>query len=89
MEHQPEVEPLLADVLLRLGGGVRRVEDDAALYGDGPVVRPLQEVQAAEQGGLAGAGGADDGQGLALLQGEADIAENLGVPEVLFNIPYL
>ena len=80
------MKPLLPDVLLRLGGGVRRVEDDAALYGDGAVVRPLQEIQAAEQGGLAGTGGADDGQGLSLLQGEADIAEDLGVPEVLFNV---
>ena len=44
LEHQPEVEPLLADVLFRLGGGGRRVKDDIAFYGNSAVVRPLQKV---------------------------------------------
>ena len=86
LEYQAEVEPLLADIPLRLGRGVRCVKDHAALHGNGAVIRPLQEVQAAEQGGLARAGGTDDGEGLALFQGKADIAEDLGVPEVLLNV---
>ena len=50
------------------------------------MIRPLQEIQAAEQGRLAGAGRADDGKGLPLLQRKTDIAEDLGVPEVLFYV---
>ena len=61
------MKPLLADILFRLSGGVRRVENHAALDRNGAVIRPLQKVQAAEQGGFAGTGGADDGQGLTLL----------------------
>ncbi len=86
LEYQAEVKPLLADVLLRLGGGVRGVKDDAALHGNGAMIRPFQEVQTTEQSRLAGTGGTDDGEGLPLLQGKTDIAEDLRVPEVLFNV---
>ena len=51
-----------------------------------PLVGGLQKVQAPEQGGLAGAGGADDGQGLALLQFKADVLQDLGIAKVLFNV---
>ena len=67
LEHQPEVQPLFADLAFPLGGGVGGVPHGLAVHPDAAGVRPLQKVQAAQQGGLAGAGRADDGQCLALL----------------------
>ena len=67
LEHQPEVQSLFADLSLPLGGGVGGVPHGLAVHPDAAGVRPLQKVQAAQQGGLAGAGRADDGQRLALL----------------------
>ena len=86
LEHQAKMKPFLANVLFRLRGGVRRGKNDVALYGNRAVVRTLQEIQAAEQGCLAGTGRADNRQRLSLFQGEADVVEDLGVPEVLFNM---
>ena len=48
------------------------------------IPRGLQEVEAPEQGGLAAARGADDGQGLALVQGKADVPEDLYPAEAGF-----
>ena len=68
LEHHAEVEAFPAHLALPLSSGVRRVEQGAALDDDLPVVRSLQKVQAPQKGGLAGARGADDGQGLPLLR---------------------
>ncbi len=53
-----------------------------------PLVGGLQKVQAPQQGGLAAAGGADDGQSLALLQVKADVLQHPGRAKVLFNMMY-
>jgi hypothetical protein len=87
LEHQPEVKALAADLPLQLGGGVGGVEEGLALHAYGAAVGPLQKVEAAEQGGLAAAGGADDGQGLALFQGEADVLQDGGLLKTLAEIP--
>ena len=89
LKYQAKVQPPLAD--LRLGGaaGILGVKERLAPDGDDALVRGLQEVQAAEQGGLAAAGGADDGEGLALLQGKADVPQHLGAAEVLLNVLYV
>ena len=53
LEHHPH---LLADLVdLRLGIG-----DLCAVEGNGPLGGGLQQVETAQEGGLAGAGGADD-----------------------------
>ena len=88
LKHQPEVEPLLTDGLLAEGGLIFRVEEGLPLHGDAAAVGSLQKIQAPEQGGLAAAGGADDGQGLPLLQGKGDVLQHLGGAKVLFDISY-
>ena len=60
LEHHAEVEPLLTDFLFLLGTGVRRVEEGLPGHHNAPAVRGFQEIQAAQQGSLAAAGGADD-----------------------------
>ena len=82
------MEPFPADLTLPLGGEIRGVKDYLTIHDNLPAVRPLQEVQPPEQRGLAAAGGADDGDSLPLLQGEADVIEHLGIAEVLLNIAY-
>ena len=86
LEHQPEVQPLAAHVRLAARGGVGGVEEQLAVYGDAAAVRRLEEVEAAQQRGLAAAGGADYAQRLALLEGEADVVEHLRLVEVLLKV---
>ena len=82
------MQPLPAHVRLAAGGGVGGVEEQLAVYGDAAAVRRLEEVEAAQQRGLAAAGGADYAQRLALLEREADVVEHLGLVEVLFEVFY-
>ena len=89
LEHQTKVEALLPHLGLPLGEGIVGVKNHIAVDGNGAVVGGLQKVEAAQQGGLAAARGANDGQGLALLQGEADILQHPGGAEMLFNVFYL
>ena len=89
LENQAEVQALAADLLLLLGGGVGGVEERLPPDDDAAGVGGLQEVQAAQEGGLAAAGGADDGQDLALVQREVDVFQDLGGPEVFFNVLYV
>ncbi|CAN4014488.1 ABC transporter permease, partial [Dysosmobacter welbionis] len=88
LKHQPEVEPLLPHLALPLGGGISGVKNQITRHRDGTLLRLLQEIQAPQQGGFAGAGGADDGQGLALLQIKADVLQHPGGAEMLFNVMY-
>jgi hypothetical protein len=51
----------------------------------------FQKVQTAQQGGLAAAGGADDGQSLAPFKGKADVLEHLKLIKAfaqIFNFKY-
>ena len=80
------MEPLFADFALPLGGGVGGVKEAMTVHGDAAPVGGLQEVEAAQQRGLAGAGGADDGQSLAPLQTKGDILKHLGGAKALFNV---
>ena len=86
LEHQAEVEPLFPDLAFQLRLGVRCVKEGLAPDGNGTAVGLFQEIQAPQQRGLAAAGGADDRDGLPLLQGKADVIEHLGGTEVLFNV---
>ena len=80
------METLAADLTLPLGGRVCGVKQEFVLDGDGALVGGLQEVQAAQKGGLTAAGGADDGQDLALLQGKADVLQDPDGTKMLFNM---
>ena len=86
LKYQAKVEPLCANLLLLLGGGVSGVEDDVPIDGNGAAVWFFQEIQAPQQGGLAAAGGTDDGQGLSFFQGKADIIQNASSAEMLFDV---
>ena len=70
LEHQTEMEPLFADFAFLLGGRVGGIPHGLAVHLDNTRVRPFQKVQAAQQGGLTGAGRADDRQRFALFQRE-------------------
>ena len=89
LEHQSEVQPFLANIAFRAGVVLRRVKQLFAPDGDDALVRRLQKIQAAQQRGLAAAGGADDAQRLPLLQREADVLQHRGVAEVLFDVLYV
>ena len=73
LEHQTKMEPLFTDLAFLLGGRVGGIPHGLAVHPDAAGVRPFQKVQAAQQGGLAGAGRADDGQRFALLQGKRNV----------------
>ena len=89
LEHHAEMEALFAYLRFRAGGGVVRVKEFLATDGDDALIRGLQEVQAAQQSSLAAAGGTNDGQCLPLFQREADVLQNMGVAEVLFDVLYV
>ena len=67
------MQPLFPDIGFPLCGGVLSIEKDLAVHGDAPGVRRLEEVQAAQQSGLARAGGTYDAKRLPLLEGKADV----------------
>ena len=85
LEHHAHAGPQLVDVVFRVG-------DVHALKGDGAAGGLLQQVQAPQEGGLARAGGADDGHLLALVDVLVDALEDLVVPVRLgqvFNVYHL
>ena len=88
LEHQPEVQPLAAHLLVPLGGGVGGIEKLFAVDPDAAAVGPLQEIQAPQQRGLTAARGADDGQRLPLLHGEGDVLQHLHIAEALSDVRY-
>ena len=89
LEHQAEMQPLFPDITFGAGAVIRRVKQRFAADGNHALVRRLQKVQAPQQRGLAAAGGADNAQGLPLLQREADVRQYGSVAEVLFDVLYV
>ena len=81
LEHQPEMQPLFADIRLAPGVGVGGAPEGLAPHRDGPGVGGFQEIQAAQKGCLAGTRRPDDGDGLALLQRKGDIPQHGGTAE--------
>ena len=77
LEHHAHLPAVEVDVHLFVRD-VHVVEVDVAGGGD------LQQVQAPQQGGLAGAGGADDGDHLALLNGQGAVVQGLDRPVIEF-----
>ena len=77
LKHQAEMEPVAPDLRLAEGLAVRGVKNGLPVYRDQAGAGHFQKVQAAEQGGLAAAGGADHGQGLSSVHGEANPLEDL------------
>ena len=82
------MEALLPNFRFGLGRALRSVKQHLVLYGDGAGVRRFQKIQTPQQRGFAAAGGADDGQGLPLLQREADVIEDLRIFKMLFQMLY-
>ena len=76
LEHHAHLPAVEVDVHLFVGD-IHVVEVDMSRGGH------LQQVQAPEQGGLAGAGGADDGHHLALLNGEGAVVQGHDRPVVI------
>ena len=85
LEHQTEMQALFPQLPLphRRAGPVQQ---GLVPQGDHPGVRPLQEVQAPQQGGFSAAGGADDGQRLPFRQVEAHIPQHPGAAEGFFQV---
>ena len=86
MKHQAEMQPLFPHLALPLGRRVVGIEEGLPIHQDAPPVGSLQKIQAPQQGGLAAARGSNNGKSLSLLQGEADILQHPGRPEVLFHV---
>ena len=62
----------------RDGGPVGAGEvEDLTVEGEGACVGGLEEVETAQQGGLAGAGGAEDGDDVALFHRQIDAAQHV------------
>ena len=75
-----------AHALAELAGVQLFVGDVLALEVDLSLGGLLQQVQAAEKGGLAAAGGADDGDHFATADGGGNALEHLQVAEALFQV---
>ncbi len=82
------MQAFAAHLCLTLGGRVFCVEEYLSVDGDGAPVGLFQEIETTEHGGLAAAGGANDGQCLSLFQGKADVFEHLGGTKALFDISH-
>ena len=89
LEHQAEVQPLPADFTLARGARIGRVKENLIAHQDAAAVGPLQEIEAAQQRRLAAAGGADHGEHVALVHGEADAVEHPASVKVLFKVFHL
>ena len=89
LEHHAEVQTVLANLCIALGGMVGSVEQCLAVYDDLTLIRGFEKIQAAQQRGLARAGRADDGKRLAALQCKTDVFKHLGRAEVLIKVLYL
>ncbi len=76
------MEPVFPD--LRFASGIEHL----AVHQNFALVGGLQKIEAAKQGGLAAAGGADDGEYLPGFQREADALEHIRAGKALFDIFY-
>ena len=63
--------------------------DVRSLEQDGPGRGLLQQVQASDEGGLAGAGGADDGGHVSLVKRFVQVLEHLQLAEALAEVLHL
>ena len=88
LEHQSEMQPVLTDFRVRHLFSAACLIDHLSADGNGAFVRLFEEVQTAEQGGLAAAGGADDDQNVALIQRKVDPAQNFVAAEALTDVFY-
>ena len=86
LEHQAKMEPVLPDLAVAEPLVVLPVEKGLAVHPDGAALGGFQEIQAAQQGGLAAAGGADDGKHLALFHGKGDVLQDGGAAEAFLNV---
>ncbi len=72
LEHHAHFLPVLVDMLaLPLGADVHAVNQDL------PGGRLFQQIQAAQKGAFAAAGGTDNGYHLVFIKGNADVLEDL------------
>ena len=86
LEHHADAAPKQRE--LRIAGGAHAFAEGEFVRADGKLalLRHFQEVQAAQEGGLAGAGGADQGDDLAACDRERDALEHLVVAERLVDV---
>ena len=78
LEHHAHLLTVEVDIRFRVGN-VRALEADGALGGY------LEKVKAAQEGGLAAAGGADDDGNVALSDIDGNAVERFESAEVLFK----
>ena len=76
LEHHAHLAADGVDIHLGIG-------DDGAVKGDGALGGLLQQVEAAQEGGLSGAGGSDDDHLLPLADGLGDVIQHEIPPEAL------
>ncbi|CDZ89761.1 putative 6-pyruvoyl-tetrahydropterin synthase [Rhodococcus ruber] len=90
LEHESDARPLTEDVplahLVQLVAPAA-VADEFAVDADRAAVDLLEVVEGAQQGGLAGAGGAEDHRDLALADLQVDTSQDLEGSERLVHAP--
>ena len=77
LEYQAKAQPFFADSPPRFGQRGPTHPHHLAPHLDHTGIRPLQKVEAAQQGGLAGTRRPDDRQGFSLLQLKGDVPQHL------------
>ena len=88
LEHQTKMQTVLPNGLLTDPFLLLAAEKSLAIYDDFSFFGGFQKVQAAQKGGLAAAGGADDAQHLPFFQGEGDVFQHVGAAKAFLNVLY-
>ena len=82
LEDHARAQPQLADLLALVPRALAALQAESGDL-DGPLGRVLQEVDAAQEGALAGAGPPEDDDHLALVDLEIDPRQHLDVAKAL------
>ena len=88
LEYKAEMEPFAAYLRFLLGRRVIGIKQNLAIDPDDSLIRAFEEIQTAQERGLAAPRGTDDGNHLPFFQGKADIFQYLGMSKIFSDMFY-
>ena len=88
LEHQPEMESLSPDLIFLHCSRIIRIEKRLRVYADHASIRPLQEIQAAQECRLSASRRSDKREHLPLFQRKTDIFQYLSIPKTFAYMLY-